>query len=174
MSLESDLARFERVCGTWIRALDDYEEIEWRRPPAPGTWSISQVYAHILEVATLSLSQLEKCIEREYGKPRKTLAGHLVFLLGGLPPMRIRAPKTLSSAPSQPESKETVRGGLTEAIERMRRLIAAVPSARGVSTHPILGKLTAREWFAFMAMHMQHHLRQKKRIDRLLVKSRGQ
>lgn len=169
MNVQAELETFEAICDRWIAALDEYDEAKWRRSPAPGVWSMSQVHSHILDVAGLALGQLRKCQERTETKARKTLAGHLVYLLGGLPPIRVKAPAAINNAPPEPESKVAVRDALLSVKSQMHELAPHVHAARGAAKHPILGKLTAAEWFRFMEMHMRHHLRQKKRIDQMLA-----
>jgi hypothetical protein len=170
VNIERELSRFDATCDRWVAGLDEYEEASWRKAPAPGVWSMSQVYTHILEVGALALDRIRVCHERAEGRPKKTLAGKLVYLIGGLPPIRVKAPKSVNNAPAHPESKDVVRDALLSFKARMKELAPTVTSARGVATHPIMGKLTAPEWFIFMEMHLRHHLRQKKRIDQMLAK----
>lgn len=169
MNVEAELAKFDAVCDRWIAALDGYDDASWRRVPAAGVWSMSQVYAHIIEVGSFGVEKVAKCGERAPAKSQKTLAGHLVYWFGSLPPLRIKAPAGVNSAPAEPESKASAREALLAIRSRMHALAPTVHAARGVATHPILGKLTATEWFRFMEMHLRHHLRQKERIDAMLA-----
>ena len=45
-------------------------------------------------------------------------------------------------------------------------IAAADPKLR--KRHPVAGFLNAQQWYAFSEMHMRHHLRQLKRIEKQL------
>ena len=167
MGLEKEYRKFARTADLWISALDNYSDADWNRVPAEGTWTIAQVYAHIVDASrSFGLEKIERCAERSEGKPTRTWIGRFVFLIGAIPPVRAKVPTAGYVPPSI--SKDEARSELNAVKEAMQQSIPTVLSARGVATHPFLGKLNAREWFLFSEMHMRHHLRQKKRIDAML------
>lgn len=166
MSIERDLERFERTLSVWTDALAVYDDHRWLRRPADGGWNIAQVYAHIIDATnSFGFEKITKCAERDEGRPGKTLAGRLVFLIGRIPPVRAKVPGDGAYAPKE-ISRDVACAELDALGAKVREIIPAVRTARGVATHPMLGRLTAPEWLRFMEMHLRHHLRQKARLDK--------
>lgn len=164
--MERDLEKFERTLSVWIAALAGYDDQRWLRRPSDGGWNVAQVYAHIIDATnSFGFEKIAKCAERGDGRGRKTVAGRLVFLIGRIPPVRAKVPGDGSYAPRE-ISRDDAGAELHALGARLREVVPVVRTARGVATHPFLGRLTAPEWLCFMEMHLRHHLRQKARLDR--------
>lgn len=170
MAYEKELRRFDSTLEVWLAALDSYDDAAWRRAPADDVWSIGQVYAHLVDAGTsFGIDKIEKCFERRGEKSKKTFAGYLVFLIGRIPPVRVKAP--FKGYAPQLREKSEARAALLEVKRRLHEVAPRIADAGGTAGHPFLGKLNAREWLIFSEMHLRHHLRQKKRIDALLAQS---
>jgi hypothetical protein len=173
-SAKSILSRFERTAAIWLASLDDYSEEKFARKPDADSWSIGQVYNHLVSGTRLyHLQQIAQCLEsRETErKAGKKLPGKLTFLLGSFLPVRIKVPPSDAYTPKQPASKEAMRTGLEKLMRMMRETEQKLAGASEIpaTNHPALGALNAREWFQLIEMHFRHHLRQKVRLDRWLV-----
>lgn len=70
--------------------------------------------------------------------------------------------------PTSPELDQACGRGTTPAdfaadvaqVERLMRQAASEPSALDGRLHPILGRMSAREWLRWAYLHTDHHLRQ--------------
>lgn len=164
----------------WRDALKDYNSVQFKHRPTPTTWSIGQVYAHILGGAhQFFFDHVEKCLKGEKTENgSKKLPGRLIFLLGSFPPIRIRMPeaiqkripKEFSTEMYQPKIKEVqpILDMLPGQLEKWRKKIEEEYDPTRKRKHPALGYLDALEWYELNEMHFRHHLRQKKRIDAVL------
>lgn len=172
------LTRFEAVLSTWENALDSYSESGFVRQPAPGAWSIGQVYIHLIGSAKrYHLRQIEACLSGDdHARAHKSFAGYLTYLLGGMLPVRIKVPPSPQYTPPQPESIEQVRNMIPALREQMAATAGLIsqPHGKGKIAHPAFGFLNALEWFSLIGMHFRHHLRQKKRIDAFLRQQTNQ
>jgi len=166
--------QFEKTARLWLVALNDYTDERFARQPE-GQWSIGQVYYHLVTgTERFHLRACRKCLEHraEIVEGGKTLPGKIVFLLGSFPPAKIRVPPSDDYTPKQPQSRAEMREGLLKLIETMRALAPQIDHAPPAQKckHPALGMLNAEEWYGLIEMHFRHHLRQKKRLDKFLVK----
>jgi hypothetical protein len=173
-SAKSILSQFEKTAEVWLASLDGYSEEEFVKKPDADSWSMGQMYNHLVSGTRLyHLQQIAQCLEGKVTEKKagKKFPGKLTFLLGSFLPVRIKVPPSDSYTPKQPASKEAIKAGLEKLMRMMRELEQKISSASEIPTtnHPALGALNAREWFQLIEMHFRHHLRQKNRLDRFLV-----
>jgi len=163
------LTQFNQTIQVWIDAVDDYTLEQLRQPPQEGSWSLGQVYQHILDDTEWFVGQMKEALaatsnsEMEMHPDAKRM-----FANNGFPDIRIQGPATNTCIP-QPESKEELRQRLVAIKEAVNRLFGKTAAARdGKTRHPGLQYFSAGEWLQFAEMHLRHHLRQKARIDAVL------
>ncbi|MES2003384.1 MAG: DinB family protein [Bacteroidota bacterium] len=154
----------------WVDELDRYSEDQLVTQPASGTWSIGQLYLHLLDDTAFYVTQIHICVStNEFADEKMSDFGLTLFASKSFPDQRIEGASSNASIP-QPANKETIR-------KRLRELRSALQSAEtmlletnlhGKTKHPGLGYFNAEEWLQFADMHFRHHLRQKKRIDAFL------
>ena len=167
---EKIFAQYETVARLWISFLPSYTEEQLLRKPSEDEWSLGQVYNHLIGSALyFHLKQIEVCA---FGKGTtikggKTFKGKISYLLGTLPPIRIKVPPSEQYTPKQPSSKHELQEKLENAIRILGEAKAMVhASAPNIKTaHPAFGYLNALEWYQLIPMHYRHHLHQKKRLD---------
>jgi hypothetical protein len=167
------LSEFEKIANIWLDALNGYTEQQFALKPDAHSWSIGQVYYHLVKgTRAFHLQQIARCCEGkdvETGKG-KSIPGKLTYLLGSFPPMKITVPPSESYTPKQPDSRESIRAELTALMATMRedeQKVAAAPEDQKTN-HRGFGYLNAHEWYQLVEMHFRHHLRQKARIDAFL------
>jgi hypothetical protein len=169
--------RFEKVANTWLAALDTYTMDELLKKPSDESWSIGQVYIHITTANKYFLGKNANALANgegfETGKG-KNKWGHLVFLLNMFPPVNVKMPKkdTGGTEPIQPESKEQIERKIKENLaffKEMEEMVAKAPKNQ-TKKYPFLGYLNASEWYTLAGLHMKHHLRQKRKLDKFLGK----
>jgi hypothetical protein len=172
VTMKNVFKKYVQVAGTWESELDTYAPGQFATKPSPESWSIGQVYGHLV-IGTLSyhIKQIEECLLSDANqKGKKTFAGKFMFLIHAFPPVRIKVPPSLTYTPQQPESKEKIHAGMRLLRKKLQILSGEIETAvhSGKTKHPACGYLDAREWYQLIVMHFQHHRMQKKRIDLFL------
>jgi hypothetical protein len=167
--------RFQKVAAIWIDALDSYTTAELTAQPDDGGWSIGQVYNHLIGSArTMQFREIDACLNGMGSTDGgKTLPGRLAFMLGSIPPVRIKVPPSPEYTPEPTSDIAGLKRELRWMIDEMRAVAGRLEKAgdaatRGKRKHMALGMLNATEWYRLVEMHYRHHLRQKRRIDALL------
>jgi hypothetical protein len=168
--IHQQLTHFNATIQQWMDAVNDYSLEMLRRPAREGSWSLGQVYMHILDDTEWFVGQMEAALattensEEEMHEDAKRM-----FRNNAFPDTQIQGPATNTHIP-QPQSKEELVSRLGAIKEKVDRLFAGFdPSgAAGKTRHPGLLYFSAGEWLQFAEMHMRHHLRQKARIDEYL------
>ncbi|TWI88949.1 DinB family protein [Chitinophaga japonensis] len=137
-----------------------------QRQPQPGSWSMGQVYVHIIGDTAWFADQMEACLlnninsEQEMHEHAKAIFRNNRFPDGPLE-------NPANAGMPQPQSREALLQGLTAIHEKVNRLYARFDfsAATGKTEHPGFRFFNAAEWLQFAEMHMRHHQRQKQRID---------
>lgn len=161
------LQRFNHTIGLWIGFLDGYTLEMLRQPPREDSWSIGQVYTHIIDDTGWVVEQMKRSMETNADADLDMREHARVMLLNNdFPDTMIKGPST-GKPIAQPADKEQLSRDLVSIRDAVNGLYAAanVAGATGKTRHPGLGYFTALEWLQFAEMHMRHHLRQKRRID---------
>ena len=162
------LVRFNQTIQLWINAVDDYSLERLQQPPQEGSWSLGQVYRHILDDTEWFVGQMQKALATgEDGDKEMHLDAKRMFANNSFPDIQIKGPATNVFIP-QPESKDELRQRLVAIREAVNGLFGNGAGSIGKTQHPGLLYFSAGEWLQFAEMHMRHHLRQKERIDEAL------
>ena len=154
----------------WMKCLDNYTIGQMVRVPAPGSWSMGQLYIHLIRDSTFYIEQARETFSGNKHSAEQSLpAAKEMFSKNEFPDIQIEGNPSNAFIP-QPESKDQLLKGLVE-LKRMIKEIApglTDNQHQGKTKHPGLGYFSAPEWIQFTDMHFHHHLKQKKRIDTFL------
>ncbi|UUZ79680.1 DinB family protein [Paenibacillus sp. P26] len=157
-----------RVIDAYKMNLLRYSPEQLRHIPAEGTWSLCQLYDHMILTALDYLDMVEKCAESGEGQELgKTEGGEELFRLGGFPPVKIKSPDGPENSPDNTASKDDLMHGLDQVVLRMKeweKILETTPP-EGKVKHDGFGWLNGREWFELIGMHFRHHLRQKNELE---------
>ena len=168
------LQRFNDTIGQWIGFLDDYTLEMLREQPREGSWSLGQVYTHIIDDTKWVVGQMKRSMESS-SDADKDMQEHARTMLrnNDFPDRMIKGPST-GKPIAQPADKDQLSQELNSIRAAVNTLYASakVAGATGKTGHPGLGYFNTLEWLQFAEMHMRHHFRQKKRIDEQLFTSR--
>jgi hypothetical protein len=170
MSIE----RFYRTFDIWTAALQHYSIDDLTTKPAPTSWSMGQLFNHLISETQFYISRIEVCVVTNRNSDKEmTSEGKEMFLNNSFPDERLQGAPS-NSRILQPKNKEEL---VEEFIDLGRAMNSAAVLMKetdfnGKAKHPGLGYLSASEWLQFADMHMRHHLRQKKRIDEFLISLR--
>jgi hypothetical protein len=161
---------FKLAVDLWLKELDRYNFVQLCSKPDPASWSIGQVYMHLIDETTFYLGQARICLSTgDHATDEATPNAKIMFGNNCFPDEVIEGPPSNANTP-QPEGQDQLKIGLlrlrNEAIE-IGALIAG-SGCKGKTKHPGLHYFNAAEWLQFADMHLRHHLRQKDRIDRFL------
>jgi hypothetical protein len=172
MTMKNVYDKYLQIAGIWKSELDKYSDEQFSKKPSQESWSIGQVYEHLV-IGTLNfhIKQIEQCLLSDANqKEKKTFPGKLMFFINSFPPVRIKVPPSPTYTPQQPESKTTIEAGMRLLRKKLQDLSGEIDTVAhfGKTQHPALGYLNANEWYQLIVMHFRHHLRQKKRIDLFL------
>ena len=169
------LQRFDETADKWISCLDNYSLPMLHQQPANGSWSLGQVYTHIISDTRFFIGQMKLALAdtENYDKQMRNDAVEILNN-NDFPDIQISNPS--ASQPPQPLDKNEILAGLTAIKQDMYELCLAnnLDESKGKSLHPGLLYFNALEWLRLAEIHMRHHFRQKKRIDAALFqKSSG-
>ncbi len=172
MIAENIFNKYLKVASIWKSELENYSEEQFTRKPSLESWSIGQVYEHLVNGAlNFHVKQIELCLINDENKQeKKTFIGKLMFFMNSFPPIRIKVPPSPAYTPKQPENKGKIGAGMRLLQKKLQDLSAEIDNAVhfGKTKHPNLGYLGAKEWYQLIVMHFRHHFLQKKRIDLFL------
>jgi hypothetical protein len=161
---------FNDTINIWIKALEQYSFNQLIAKPSEESWSIGQVYVHLAGDTRFYLEQIVPCLIRdEHADEEATPEGKAMLAKNDFPDERLRNPA--NAFMPQPESKDRIMHDML-ALKADANVLAYKMSKTtfaGKTLHPGLGYFSAQDWLQFADMHLRHHLRQKKRIDRFLA-----
>jgi hypothetical protein len=161
---------FKHTTDIWLQALAQYNFVQLCTKPSPGSWSLGQVYMHLLETTNYFIKQVIICSStNNHAAEAATDAARIMFLHNSFPDKLLDGPPTNALTP-QPANKEQLTRGLMNLKDEIRNVEMLISNSlfKGKTKHPGLGYFNAYEWLQFAEMHFRHHLRQKKRIEDFL------
>ncbi|TYP78891.1 DinB family protein [Paenibacillus methanolicus] len=165
------LSRFLTLSQHYITEMDAYTWDEFNRKPSKDSWSLGEMYSHVINTGFLQMQSLHACLHGpENREAKKTTVGKIVYLIGGIPPIRAKVPKSAEGTASVPADKQELIDNMAKLRRQMEE---ALPLVLGASPdrkveHPYFGYINAKEWYHHIVMHVAHHLRQKRRVDAFL------
>ncbi len=136
----------------------------WVRPRAPGKWSPAQTAEHLVLAYEAVLRELAGgggVRPRVTGWRQRVLRWvllphilfHRSFPLRAVSPREIRPPEVHSD-------RGALLARMRELAARTERELDAARATGARATHPYFGALPATPALRFMAVHVEHHLRQ--------------
>jgi hypothetical protein len=164
------LSQFNETIEKWIVYLDDYTLEMLCRRPQIESWSLGQVYIHIIGDTKYYIEQIKASLsdnmnsEKEMHEDAKA-----IFRNNGFPDIPLENPSNDLNL-RQPQSKDELLQGLASIKDEINKLyfMFDFEKSSGKTEHPGFRFFNALEWLQLAEMHMRHHFRQKKRIDDIL------
>lgn len=166
---------YKAVAQMLIAEAKNYNEELFETQPAPGQWSLGQMYWHIASVTDVCLANIEVC-KAGKGETKLLAVGPAIFsLMGSFPPIKLHIKNVPDVVAHLYNPKKTTISdaiiALQKSIEKMEQYLPIVLSTdkKQRVKHWAGGWFTAAQWYQSAEMHIRHHLRQKKRIDLFLA-----
>ena len=168
MGVKSDYKWIQHIVEQYQLKLQKIDDSLWHTTPPINGWSYSEVYFHIFDASMLSLLQLISSAEGK-GKVKPTaFVVKLILFAGMLPPgKKFVAPKTLTDRLKQ-LTKEELSLMINEFLKELSLALPKILKADLTikTPHPKMGYLNAGHWLRFIAIHLNHHLKQLNRIEK--------
>ena len=164
------MQRFDHTIDYWIDALDQYNQTQLSTKPSAESWSLGQLYLHLINDTKFYIEQIRTCLHTNENSTGQMMPfAKSIFQQNGFPDEVIQGAPSNATIP-QPENKIQLVLSLQKLKDEMHILteqMATTPFT-GKTKHPGLGYFSAGEWYQFAEMHFRHHLRQKNRLDNFL------
>lgn len=161
---------FNQTLDSWIKELDQYSFTQLLAKPSETSWSLGQMYMHLIDVTIDYFEEAQICASTNDNINKEaTATGKAMLRNSEFPDEIIEGPPSNADTP-QPFSKKQIRDGLFQLkneLIKVKKLLAK-NQLKGKTKHIGLGYFNANEWLQFAEMHFRHHLRQKKRLDGFL------
>ncbi|RYU86920.1 DinB family protein [Mucilaginibacter terrigena] len=175
MNLTKERRAIDAALDTYRQLLDGFTDERFMETPPMGGWSYSEVYDHILKSSLGSSIALERCTHNNCPPTKNgpNFWGHYLLITGLFPPGKIKVPEEVAAkiAPNKID-REEARNLLIKTRKRIDGVTALINDAPKNARwqHPRLGMLNAAQWFRFIRVHLQHHLKQLERIKNSFAK----
>ncbi|MBK8848828.1 MAG: DinB family protein [Saprospiraceae bacterium] len=161
------IVAFEPTIREWQSILESATTDQLKFRPAPGEWTLGQLFVHILEESNHFLSEAQKCMQHDINREQKmTAEAEAMFAQNEFPDIRIKGDPAHVEKVLQIDNIQHLAfliGDLKNKVSEMEKAILNQKHF-GKTQHPGLGFFDALEWHQYTEMHMRHHLRQKDRI----------
>jgi len=159
---------FNTTIDQWIAALRFYSLDNLLAKPAEQSWSMGQLYNHLLNETNYFVLQMAECAASDaYANEQMSDEGKQMFDANRFPDQKIVGNLEAAGRVPQPKNITSLRNDMLDLRRRMNEQwkMIANSNSPGKTQHPGLGFFNAMQWFQFSDMHMRHHFRQKKRIE---------
>lgn len=161
---------FNQTIQHWLDELEKYNFRQLSRKANPKTWSLGQLYLHLVDSTNYFFEQTAICLSTNDNNDKEMYeSAKKMFQNGEFPDITIEGPPSNADTPN-PTSKEEITNSLFKLKRQIEifeiQLVNNICS--GKTKHPGQNYFTAIEWYNYAEMHFRHHLRQKKRIDNFL------
>ncbi|MBO9593789.1 MAG: DinB family protein [Niabella sp.] len=168
LSIAALLSGFSRSIELWTGYLETYTLQQLQQQPAPGSWSLGQVYKHLISDTEFYIAQMKTALATDkHSNEKMTPAAAAMFAANSFPDQQLENPFNDIDLP-QPTNKELLLQQLTAINETVHQLFCNAGRKGGKTRHPGFQYFSAAEWLQFADMHLRHHLRQKERIDAMI------
>ena len=165
---------FDHTIDYWIDALDQYNQWQLFTQPSAESWSIGQLYLHLINDTGFYIEQIKICLYTNENNTGATAPfAKSIFQHNGFPDEAIQGAPSNAAIP-QPENKMQLVISLQKLKNEMHILKEQMETSSftGKTKHPGLGYFSAIEWYQFTEMHFRHHMKQKKTLDIFLANAK--
>jgi hypothetical protein len=167
------LNNFNNTIDLWIDALEQYTFRQLCARPALGSWSMGQLYTHLIDDTNYYIEQIKICLATNDNANEEASPFAKMLFLNNCFPDTIIEGSPSNALILQPASKKVLVDGLLNIKAEISTLCTLISTSKfkGKTKHPGLSYFSAREWLQFADIHFRHHLRQKQKIDDFLKTS---
>lgn len=170
--LKKDLAQLEAQTGQLIGKVEGWSATRLEYHPAPGTWSATEAFDHLVKTEEAILEQARNSMAEPHRIGFRDRLGNL-FLTKIL-----RSDRTVKVPRSVPQVLPDKRQDLQAILERWRKTrqelqkfcaqLKPEQARLGIFKHSVAGWMTMDQVIAFFSVHMTHHEFQLARLSKAL------
>jgi len=169
MNIAKERKAIDAALDNYRAQLDAIPDELFTETPPGGGWSYAEVYSHILQATLGSTINVERCTQGNCEPTSKgpTFLGWLMMFAGRFPPVRVKTPAAIAAKLVISKiTKEDARNMLIRCRKRVDDTTGLIKDASPASRikHARLGMLNAQQWYKFIRIHAEHHLKQLRRI----------
>jgi len=170
MNLSEVSQKCSEHLNSYLERLSSYSPALFGYKSDESTWSLAELYEHLIISSTFFLRQAEGCLREEKGsfEGEKTEQGKQIFALGGFPPIKIKPPEKYKAAVELVAKEntyyQTAFQSLLDYLPKVQKAIEEKPTEYK-REHAIFGMITAPEWVWCLETHLRHHFRQQKELE---------
>lgn len=171
------IAKFNTAANTWLADLENKSAEEILINPSLGSWSISELYDHIIKVGrSYQIPNLKKSITAQAERKKgKNVKGIIIFNLGiEKLPVKVKMEHFPDPLPKYftpiKQNKSDLIKDFKRYIEEVNALkeIVLKSSRKNKQYHPMFGDIKTKDWFTIIVFHLYHHEKQRERIHTFL------
>ncbi len=164
------LKSFLSALSIYHVSLSKYSIDQLQQKPDAASWSLGQLYMHLLDDTNWYFEQIENALkdnEHQF-KPTSEKAKQIMET-GSFGEERIIGDPQAVANVLQPKTTEYLSSKFEQLETRAKSLWEKVrDNSPGKSKHPGLGYFNSLQWFQFAELHLRHHFKQKDRIEESL------
>lgn len=166
------ITTFNRTIDIWMEELAKFNLHDLLRKPDEKSWSLGQLYQHILEETKWYFSQIEVAlIDKDSAHFETSDAAKILFERGAFEDRKFQGDPLISEKVKQPNNVAQLVRDFEQLKMEANEIWKIMEGAKefGKSQHPGIGYLNCFEWLNYAEMHMRHHLKQKAGIESFLM-----
>lgn len=155
----------------WEAALEKYSQVQLLAKPTVNSWSVGQVYMHVIYASRYFIKQVSICTASDGNTLKEASpAAKEIFANNSLPDKILEGPPDNARTP-QPVDKTDIKlrlAALKTLISQADGLMRSIDACNGKTKHPGLGYFSAAQWMRFAHIHWRHHNMQISRVEAYL------
>ena len=174
------LKRLDRVHEKLLATVASLDEVSFAKPPAAGSWSVSQIIQHLALVEDRVIKDLEKEISRPPRKVRLVRRFVPTSIVSSRL-LRVKSPQAVNPEthprPSDGNEVPTKANAIAN-YNRARNDLKHLCKTHGnnrfrqiVFKHPFLGELDGVATVSFVGYHEQRHFKQIREVLKTLARN---
>lgn len=176
MNSKKLLEQFNSKANEWLIDLRMMDDEVLQIKPNEKTWSLAEVYDHVMRVArSYQIPNLKKSVSKSAERRKsKNKYGVAIFDLGYRKSVHMKMeefPQPLVEAftPIKRSKKELVQDFLSF-IHEVNDLKETLENSDKESKqyHPMFGDINTKEWFTLIELHIWQHDKQREKIKKYL------
>ena len=174
MPFKTTFQKTQDVISVYITSLENYTDETFLMKKDENTWSIGQMYEHLLVSAQFFIYQTNNCLSEKKGQMGgdKTDIGENIYKYGGFPPIKIKIPEAYQNAePLVPKTRTEYKTFFVNLLLQMEKMLEILEKNNEQNNekykvkHAVCGFLDALEWYKMVCYHSEHHFIQKKDLE---------
>lgn len=176
MDTEKSIKKFNKIASEWLIDLTKMDEEKISINPTEDSWSLAEVYDHVMKVArSYQIPNLKRSVTKSAERKKsKNKIGIAIFNLGIRKQVKMRmqsfpAPLVKAFTPEKRTKADLIQDFelfIKEVNELKGILIAS--SKKNKHYHLMFGDINTKEWFSLIELHIWQHNKQKDKIKAFL------